>query len=73
MIAMRRYATPEGEPVVLLHGLSQNMNGWDLPLSNRSLARQLHAAGFDLWLVNFRNHGKSPDKSGTTLQNGSHR
>lgn len=71
VIRMRRYATPGGQPAILLHGLSQNLNGWDLPVRDRSLAKQLYRAGFDVWLVNFRNHGHGDDRSGTTHVNAS--
>eukprot|EP00667_Euglena_gracilis_P022450 EG_transcript_25014 len=41
-------------PVLLLHGLSGNRLGFDLPPSGPSLARTLSAAGFDVWVLEMR-------------------
>jgi alpha-beta hydrolase superfamily lysophospholipase len=64
VLGLRRYARPECAPVLLLHGLAQNLNGWDLPVEGHSLARYLSARGFDVWLGNFRGHGRMPHRSG---------
>lgn len=61
-IAVKRKAAP-GTPVIMLHGLSVNADLWDLPdvagadFHYQSLAKTLHAAGHDVWLVNWRGHG----------------
>jgi pimeloyl-ACP methyl ester carboxylesterase len=52
-----------GAPGIFLHGLGVNADLWDLPsitgpdYEYHSLASILSAAGYDLWLVNFRGHG----------------
>jgi alpha-beta hydrolase superfamily lysophospholipase len=49
--------------VIFLHGLAVNADLWDLPdvrgrnFQYRSLAKILHEAGYDIWLVNLRGHG----------------
>lgn len=63
-LGMRRYPNPDGQPVLLLHGLGQNLNGWDLPVEGHSFARHLWGEGFDVWLGNFRGHGRPPHRSG---------
>ncbi len=64
LLGMRRYPRPNAPPVLLLHGLAQNLHGWDLPVPGHSLARHLSAAGFDVWLGNLRGHGRRPHRSG---------
>lgn len=64
LLGMRRYAHPGAPPVLLLHGLAQNLNGWDVAVQDHSLARHLFALGFDVWLGNFRGHGREPHRSG---------
>jgi pimeloyl-ACP methyl ester carboxylesterase len=61
---MRRYPRPGAPPVLLLHGLAQNLAGLDLPVAGHSFARHLHDGGYDVWLGNFRGHGRPPHKSG---------
>ncbi len=64
LLGMRRYPRPGAPPVLLLHGLAQNLEGWDVDVPGHSLAAHLSAAGFDVWLGNFRGHGRAPHKSG---------
>ena len=64
LLGMRRYPRSGAPPVLLLHGLAQNLNGWDLPVAGHSLARHLSGAGFDVWLGNFRGHGRGALRSG---------
>ncbi|GMU81677.1 MAG: hypothetical protein AMXMBFR47_15480 [Planctomycetota bacterium] len=62
-IACKRRPGP-GTPVILLHGLAVNADLWDIPdidapgCRYRSLASVLHAAGYDLWLMNHRGCGR---------------
>ncbi|MEW6249706.1 MAG: alpha/beta fold hydrolase, partial [Planctomycetota bacterium] len=66
-VAVKRRANPGGPPVIFLHGLAVNADLWNLPevsgevrgvaFHYRSLASLLHAAGWDVWLVNLRGHG----------------
>ena len=65
LLGMRRYPRPGAPPVLLLHGLAQNLNGWDLPVEGHSLAQHLSLKGFDVWLGNFRGHGREPHRSGS--------
>ena len=64
LLGMRRYPQPGAPPVLLLHGLAQNLEGWDVGVPGHSLARHLAASGFDVWLGNFRGHGRPPHRSG---------
>ena len=45
-----------GPAVILIHGISSNHRFWDLE-PDRSLARALHQAGFDVWNMDLRGHG----------------
>lgn len=44
-------------PVILVHGFGQNRYAWHLPA--RSLANYLAAAGFDVFNLDLRGHGRS--------------
>lgn len=63
-VAIKRRPMPGGVPVLFIHGLAVNADLWDLPdisgpgFRYRSLARCCHDAGFDVWLMNLRGHGK---------------
>ncbi|MBI4618411.1 MAG: alpha/beta fold hydrolase [Planctomycetes bacterium] len=63
-LALRRYPRAGGDPVVLMHGLAQNCNAWDLPLPGFSFARYLAERGFDVWCANLRSHGRDDFASG---------
>ena len=56
-LALKRYARPGAQPVMLVHGLAQNDRGWDPGDARYSFARYLHSQGFDVWVANFRNAG----------------
>lgn len=63
-VALKRRPQPGGPPVMLIHGLAVNADLWDLPsidtpdYAYRSLATCLRDAGWDVWLVNLRGHGR---------------
>ncbi len=63
-VGVKRRPRGGGPPVLFIHGLAVNADLWDLPdvegpdFRYRSLARCLHDAGFDIWLMNLRGHGK---------------
>jgi pimeloyl-ACP methyl ester carboxylesterase len=59
-LALKRYPRPGAQPVLLVHGLSQNDRGLDSRLKPYSFARYLHSRGFDVWVGNMRNAG-TPD------------
>ena len=59
-LALKRYPRPGAQPVLLVHGLSQNDRGLDSRLKPFSFARYLHSRGFDVWVGNMRNAG-TPD------------
>src|SRR5690349_2969564 len=44
-------------PVLLIHGFGQNRYAWHLP--SRSLANHLARAGFDVFNLDLRGHGRS--------------
>jgi pimeloyl-ACP methyl ester carboxylesterase len=52
-----RYANAGGEPLVLSHGLNMSSRGW------REVGRRLHSLGYDVWMPNWRGHGKGSHRS----------
>lgn len=70
-LAVHRYVPKPSQhrtPVVLCHGMSSNRWDMDGP-GSLSLARYLHAAGYDVWLPELRGAGRSMRPS---LWNGKH-
>ncbi len=67
-LALHRY-TParraHGTPVLLCHGMGSNRFNMDGP-GNTSLARALHARGYDVWLLELRGAGHSQRRFGPT-------
>jgi pimeloyl-ACP methyl ester carboxylesterase len=56
----KRWAPSDGgtrAPVLLVHGFGQNRYAWHLP--SRSLANHLARAGFDVFNLDLRGHGRS--------------
>lgn len=49
-------------PVLLVHGLGTNRFDVDFPNPHYSLAKHLHARGFDTWIVELRGAGRSRKK-----------
>lgn len=64
-LALKRYARPGAQPVVLIHGLAQNDRGWDPAMPQYSFARYLHSQGFDVWVGNLRGAGTQGFRSET--------
>lgn len=64
-LAYKRYARPGAQPLLLVHGLAQNDRGWDSRRAEYSMARFLHAQGFDVWIGNLRGAGTAGFRSGT--------
>ena len=62
-IGIKRYKNEGGVPVILMHGIVQNLHCWDLPYQGHSLAVYLAERGYDVWLPNLRSHGPEPYKS----------
>ncbi len=52
-----RYANPGGQPVVLFHGFDGNSRSW------KDVGYFLYRNGFDVWMPNFRGHGKGDHRS----------
>lgn len=62
-IALHRYPNSESRyPILLVHGLASNALNMDFPLEELSLAKYLHRAGFDTWIVDLRGSGLSKRK-----------
>lgn len=57
-LAIKRYRNPAGTPVILQHGLAQNLHAWDLPVEGQSLAVYLAEHGYDVWVPSLRGHGR---------------
>ena len=59
MVRKRWAGKPNGTlaPVLLIHGFGQNRYAWHLP--SRSLANHLARAGFDVFNLDLRGHGRS--------------
>ncbi|RME03876.1 MAG: alpha/beta fold hydrolase [Planctomycetota bacterium] len=62
-LALRRYARPGFQPLLLVHGLGQNGFTFDLPYPNQSMARYFYAEGYDVWIANLRGHGRGKYRS----------
>lgn len=52
-----RYANPGKPPIVLYHGLVENSRIW------REIGSRLHEMGYDVWMPNFRGHGRGKHRS----------
>ncbi|MBI3722829.1 alpha/beta fold hydrolase [bacterium] len=62
-IALWRYENKgRRAPVLLVHGLGSNRYDLDAPIDSYSLARFLHADGFDVWVIELRGAGASNHK-----------
>jgi len=56
----------DGEPVLIVHGISSNHVCWDLS-AETSLATYLSGVGFDPWLLDLRGHGNSSPSGPTPI------
>jgi pimeloyl-ACP methyl ester carboxylesterase len=56
-LALKHFPRPGAQPLLLIHGLAQNDRGWDSKVKRYSMARFLHAQGFDVWVGNMRGSG----------------
>jgi pimeloyl-ACP methyl ester carboxylesterase len=59
-LRLKRYANPDGIPILLCHGFSGNGFDFDLPRENRNLAVHLAGEGYDVWVSSFRGCGREP-------------
>ncbi len=68
-IRVRRRASPDGPPLIFIHGLAVNVDLWDMPDIQtragtfRSLPTLAYEAGYDVWLMNLRGHGNGASRS----------
>lgn len=62
-LRVKRYANPEGTPVLLCHGFGGNGHSMDLPREGRNIAVHLAREGFDVWVSSFRGCGNGPYES----------
>ncbi|MEK7485500.1 MAG: alpha/beta fold hydrolase [Planctomycetota bacterium] len=58
LLAIKRYRNDGATPIILQHGLAQNLYVWDLPVSGQSLAVYLAERGFDVWIPSLRGGGQ---------------
>ncbi len=63
ILGIKRYPCAGGIPLLFLHGAAQNANGWDCPYRELGMGRIFSDLGFDVWMANFRNHGRFPFRS----------
>lgn len=56
-LSLKRYASPGGRPLLVVHGFASNDIYWDSPVEKYSFAKFLHARGFDVWIGNLRGAG----------------
>jgi len=59
-LRLKRYAKPDGLPVLLCHGFSGNGFDFDIPREKRNLAVYLAGEGYDVWISSFRGCGREP-------------
>ncbi|MGZ3687887.1 MAG: alpha/beta hydrolase, partial [Bdellovibrionota bacterium] len=64
-LALKHYANPGAQPVLMIHGLAQNDRSYDSAIARWSFARYLHAQGFDVWVGNLRGAGTEGFRSDT--------
>ena len=62
-LRLKRYANPDGPPVLLCHGFGSNGGAFDLPRKDINMAVHLARAGFDVWISSWRGCGHDPYES----------
>ncbi len=62
-LALGNYQNTNAQPVILMHGFSQNYRVWDFPVQGHNFAYYLHSKGYDVWLPCLRGHGSGPLQS----------
>jgi lysosomal acid lipase/cholesteryl ester hydrolase len=59
-LRVKRYANPEGTPVVFFHGFNGNGFEFDIPRRGYNMAEYLARRGYDVWITHFRGCGIEP-------------
>jgi pimeloyl-ACP methyl ester carboxylesterase len=59
-LRVKRYANPEGIPVLMCHGFGGCGSSFDLPREGRNMPVYLARQGFDVWISSFRGCGHGP-------------
>ena len=59
-LRLKRYANPEGTPVLFCHGFGGNGFEFDLPREDRNMAVYFARSGYDVWISSFRGCGVGP-------------
>lgn len=59
-LRLKRYANPQGNPVLFCHGFQGNGFEFDLPREGKNMAVYLARRGYDVWISSFRGCGPEP-------------
>lgn len=59
-LRVKRYANPEGKPVIFFHGFNGNGFEFDLPREGYNIAVYMARRGYDVWITSFRGCGVEP-------------
>lgn len=59
-LRLKRYANPQGTPVLLCHGFGGCGASFDLPREGHNMAVYLARQGFDVWISSWRGCGHEP-------------
>lgn len=61
-LRLKRYANPQGTPVLFCHGFTGNGSEFDLPREGYNMAVYMARLGYDVWISSFRGCGVEPYK-----------